>query len=164
KGNTLTDAERTAAGQKLARFTGVSPTFALNNNLRIDAGSFRTELLRDQREMVGRYDSRMIGINGNAANQRQDYDPSDVAPSGAFMSAFMHYLHNDLSYQSDLQYYMGGHAGQWDYSSLGFGYPNVVESLRLAMAKDPYLHVMVGAGYYDMATPFANAEYTFDHI
>ncbi len=32
------------------------------------------------------------------------------------------------------------------------------------MAKDPYLHVWVGAGYYDMATPFANAEYTFRHL
>jgi carboxypeptidase C (cathepsin A) len=32
------------------------------------------------------------------------------------------------------------------------------------MAKDPYLHVMVGAGYYDTATPFANAEYTFTHL
>jgi carboxypeptidase C (cathepsin A) len=71
KGNTLTDADRTAAGQKLARFTGTSAGFALNNNLRIDAGSFRTELLRDQREMVGRYDSRMIGISGNPANQRR---------------------------------------------------------------------------------------------
>ncbi len=168
KGNTLTEAERTAAGQKLARFTGTSATFALNNNLRIDAGSFRTELLRDQREMVGRYDSRMIGINGNAANQRQDYDPSDVAPSGAFMSAFMRYLHNDLNYQSDLQYYMGGHAGRWDYEGatpgFGSGFPSESDALRLAMAKDPYLHVLVGAGYYDMATPFANAEYTFDHL
>jgi carboxypeptidase C (cathepsin A) len=36
--------------------------------------------------------------------------------------------------------------------------------LRSAMAKDPYLHVMVGAGYYDMATPFANAEYSFNHL
>jgi carboxypeptidase C (cathepsin A) len=168
KGNTLTDAERTAAGQKLARFTGISPTFALNNNLRIDAGSFRTELLRDQREMVGRYDSRMIGMSGNPANQRQDYDPSDVAPSGAFMSAFMRYLHNDLNYQSDLQYYMGGHAGHWDYTGatpgFGSGFPSESEELRLALAKDPYLHVLVGAGYYDMATPFANAEYTFHHL
>jgi carboxypeptidase C (cathepsin A) len=168
RGNALTDAERTAAAQKLARFTGVSATFALNTNLRMDAGTFRTELLRDQREMVGRYDSRMIGINGNAANQRQDYDPSDVAPSGAFMSAFMRYLHGELNYQSDLQYYMGGHAGRWDYTGstpgFGGGFPSESEALRLAMAKDPYLHVLVGAGYYDMATPFANAEYTFTHL
>ncbi len=164
KGNELTDAERNAVAQKLADLTGVSRQFILNTNLRIDPGHYRTELLRDERKMVGRYDSRMTGINGNAANQRQDYDPSDVAPSGAFMSAFMRYLHNDLKYDSDLQYYMGGHTGRWDYTGAGFGFPNEVDALREAMAKDPYLRVMVGAGYYDMATPFANAEYTFRHM
>jgi carboxypeptidase C (cathepsin A) len=165
KGNKLTPAERTAVAQKVARLTGVSQQFVLNTNLRIDAGTFRTELLRDQREMLGRYDSRMIGINGNASSTRQDYDPSDVAPSGAFMSAFMRYLHSDLGYSSNLQYFMGGHSGRWDWGPGGYaGYPSTVEDLRTAMAKDPYLHVMVGAGYYDTATPFANAEYTFDHL
>jgi carboxypeptidase C (cathepsin A) len=170
KGNTLAEAERTAVAQQVARLTGVSQAYVLNTNLRIDPGTFRTELLRGDRETVGRYDSRMIGRNGNASSQRQDYDPSDVAPSGAFMSAFMRYLHGELGYTSDLQYYMGGHAGRWDYSSLsgfgnlGSGYPSESESLRGAMAKNPYLRVMVGAGYYDMATPFANAEYTFNHL
>jgi carboxypeptidase C (cathepsin A) len=164
KGNTLTAAERSAVAQKLADFTGLTQQFILNTDLRIEAGMFRTELLRDQRLTLGRYDTRLTGINGNAASQRQDYDASDVAPSSAFMAAFMRYIHDDLKYTSDLQYYMGGHAGRWDYSDLGRGYPSEVESLRLAMAKDPYLHVMVGAGYYDTATPFANAEYTFSHL
>jgi carboxypeptidase C (cathepsin A) len=164
KGNALTAAERNAVAQKLADLTGLSQQFILNTDLRVDAGMFRTELLRDQRLTLGRYDTRLTGINGNAASQRQDYDASDVAPSSAFMTAFMRYLHEDLKYTSDLQYYMGGHTGRWDYSDLGRGYPSEVESLRLAMAKDPYLHVMVGAGYYDTATPFANAEYTFTHL
>ena len=170
KGNTLSATERGAVAQQLARLTGISQQFALNTNLRIDPGVYRTELLRGERETVGRYDSRMIGLNGNASSQRQDYDPSDVAPAGAFMSAYMRYLHSDLGYSSDLQYYMGGHAGRWDYTdlagagNLGASYPSESESLRTAMAKDPYLHVMVGAGYYDMATPFANAEYTFNHL
>jgi carboxypeptidase C (cathepsin A) len=165
KGNKLTAAERSAVAQKVARLTGLSQQFVLNTNLRVDAGTFRTELLRDQREMLGRYDSRMIGINGNASSTRQDYDPSDVAPSGAFMSAFMHYLQDDLGYSSNLQYFMGGHSGRWDWGPGGYaGYPSTIENLRMAMAKDPYLHVMVGAGYYDTATPFANAEYSFDHM
>ncbi len=162
KGNTLTDAERNAVAQKVASMTGVSAQFVLNSNLRISDGIFRTELLRDEREMVGRYDSRLIGINGTPASQRQDYDPSDEAPTGAFMSAFMRYLQVDLGYSSPLQYFMGGHTGRWEYPQGQF--PSEVESLRLAMAKNPYLHVMVGAGYYDMATPFANAEYDFSHL
>ncbi|MGH7618781.1 MAG: S10 family peptidase [Gemmatimonadaceae bacterium] len=170
KGNTLSATERASAAQQIARFTGVSPQFILNTNLRVDPGVFRTELLRDSRETVGRYDSRMIGLNGNASSQRQDYDPSDVAPSGAFMSAYMRFVRNDLDFKTDLQYYTGGHAGRWDYSgilgagNLGSGYPSTSEMLRSAMAKNPYLRIMVGAGYYDMATPFANAEYTFNHL
>lgn len=162
KGNKLSDTERNTVAEQLARLTGVSTEFIKNTNLRISPGMYRTELLRDQRQMVGRYDSRLIGINGNPASQRQDYDPSDVAPSGAFMSAFMRYLHNDLDYSSPLQYFMGGHAGRWEYPQGRF--PNMSESLREAMAKNPYLKVMVGAGYYDMATPFGGAEYTFDHL
>lgn len=166
KGNRLTAAERASEAQKIARLTGVSPTFVQNTNLRIDPGTYRTELLRDQRLILGRYDSRLTALTGNASATRQDFDPSDVAPSGAFMSAFMRYLHDDLKYTSDLQYYMGGHAGRWDYGSLAgrSGFPSEIESLRLAMAKNPYLKVMNGAGYYDTATPFANAEYTFDHL
>ncbi|HTI63687.1 MAG TPA: hypothetical protein VL524_09245, partial [Gemmatimonadaceae bacterium] len=58
KGNTLSSAERTAAAQQIARLTGVSPQYISNTNLRIDPGTFRTELLRNERETVGRYDSR----------------------------------------------------------------------------------------------------------
>jgi carboxypeptidase C (cathepsin A) len=162
KGNTLGEAERNAVAEKVAAMTGVSKQFVLNTNLRIEPGMYRTELLRNEREMVGRYDSRLIGINGNPASQRQDYDPSDEAPTGAFMSAFMRYLQTDLDYSSNLQYYMGGHTGRWEYPQ--GQYPSEIESLRLAMAKNPYLHVMVGAGYYDMATPYANAEYDFSHL
>jgi len=167
-GNSLTPAQKDAEAQKVANFTGVSKQYALNANLRIEAGAYRTELLRDRRETVGRYDSRMIGLNGDANATREDYDPSDVAPSGAFMSMFMQYLHNDLNYTNDLQYYMGGHTGRWDYtgtaSGFGGGFPDEIQSLREAMAKNPTLKVLVGAGYYDMATPFANAELDFTHL
>ena len=74
--------------------------------------------------MLGRYDSRMIGINGNASSTRQDYDPSDVAPSGAFMSRVHALPARRPAYTSDLQYYMGGHSGRWDWGSLG-GTPDI---------------------------------------
>jgi carboxypeptidase C (cathepsin A) len=164
KGNALTPAERTAVAQKLSRLTGASVSYIMNSNLRINAGSYRTELLRDTHQTLGRYDSRMTGINGDPGATREDYDPSDVAPAGAFMASFMSYLHNDLNYDNPLQYYTGGHTGRWDYSMFENRYASEIEPLRTAMAKDPYLHVLVGAGYYDMATPFANAEYTFTHL
>lgn len=164
RGNTLSDAERSAAAQKIASLTGVTDKFVGQTNLRIDPSTFRSELMRNERLTLGRYDSRMIGMNGNATSTRPDYDPSDVAPTGAFMSGFMRYLHEDLDYRSTLQYAMSGATGNWQYSSAGRGYPTEMEALRSAMAKDPYLHVMVGAGYYDLATPFGGAEFMFSHL
>ncbi len=170
KGNTLTDAEFDAAAQKVARFTGLPLQFVKNTNLRVDAGAFRTELLRDKREMLGRYDTRLTGLQGNASSLNQDYDPSDVAPTGAFMQAFMRYVQDSLDYHTDLQYMLSGQTGQWVYGGGGRGgggfggSPTTSQDLRVAMSKDPRLRVWVGSGYYDSATPFANAEYTFRHL
>lgn len=32
------------------------------------------------------------------------------------------------------------------------------------MTENPFLHVYVAKGYYDLATPFFVAEYTMDHL
>ena len=36
--------------------------------------------------------------------------------------------------------------------------------LRNAMVKNPYMKVMVAAGYFDLATPYYAVEYTFNHM
>jgi len=41
---------------------------------------------------------------------------------------------------------------------------NVANTLRSAMTENPFLRVYVAKGYYDLATPFFAAEYTFDHL
>jgi len=66
---------RKALAQKLSRFTGVSPQFIEASNLRVNSGRFRKELLRDQRLMVGRLDSRFTGMDADAAGEQQEYDP-----------------------------------------------------------------------------------------
>jgi carboxypeptidase C (cathepsin A) len=41
---------------------------------------------------------------------------------------------------------------------------DVGETLRSAMTQNPFLRVFVAKGYYDLATPFFAADYTFDHL
>lgn len=164
KGNHLTTAEKTAVAAKLSRLTGLSAQFILNSNLRVGDDAFRVELLRDERETVGRLDSRLLGLNANAASTREEYDPSEVSPTGPYLSMFLDYMHNDLKWDSDLQYYTGGHTGRWDYSNFTNRYASNTEALRATMARNPFLRVLVASGYYDMATPFGNAEYTFAHL
>ena len=49
---------------------------------------------------------------------------------------------------------MFGPVHPWDNSD-----ENTRESLRQAMAQNPYLNVMVQSGYYDGATTYFNAKY-----
>src|SRR5262249_10219634 len=67
KGNTLTDAERKSMAQKLARFSGLSAQFNEETNLRVSAGRFRKELLRDKRLTIGRLDGRFTALDLDAA-------------------------------------------------------------------------------------------------
>jgi carboxypeptidase C (cathepsin A) len=43
-------------------------------------------------------------------------------------------------------------------------YVNVGETLRQAMTQNPHLKVFVACGYYDLATPYFAADYTFHHL
>jgi carboxypeptidase C (cathepsin A) len=41
---------------------------------------------------------------------------------------------------------------------------DVADSLRSAFAKNPYMKVFLGCGYFDLATPYFAAEYVFSHM
>ena len=41
---------------------------------------------------------------------------------------------------------------------------NTAEPLRQTIAQTPNLQVLVFGAYYDLATPFFSAEYTFNHL
>jgi carboxypeptidase C (cathepsin A) len=162
RGNTLTDAERAAMAEKLARYSGLSPRFILAANLRVDSGRYRKELLRDRRLVVGRLDSRFTAVDADAAGERQEFDPSNVALQGAYVALFQDYVRNDLKWDSDLRYPTSGNVRPWTY--VQNRYMDETESLRLTMAKNPFLKVFVACGYYDMATTVGGAEFNVTHL
>ncbi|HSK10403.1 MAG TPA: hypothetical protein VK911_12565 [Vicinamibacterales bacterium] len=164
RGNRLTDAERRAVAARLARYTGLSPEFILRSHLRVTDARFRKELLRDQGVMVGRLDGRYTGLDADAAGERQEFDPSNSALQGAYTAMFSEYVRRELKYENDVKYETSGPVRPWSYAEFQNRYVNMMEPLRSAMARNPYLKVLVANGYYDMATPFFSTEYTFDHI
>ncbi|MGE3276629.1 MAG: S10 family peptidase [Vicinamibacterales bacterium] len=162
KGNTLTDSERKSMADELARYTGLSPEFILQANLRVDSGRFRKELLRDQRLMVGRLDGRFTALDADAAGERQEFDPSNTALQGAYTALFQDYVKNDLKWESDLHYPSSGNVRPWKY--VENRYMDETNALRQAMAKNPFLKVFVACGYYDMATCVGGSEFNFTHL
>src|SRR5262249_30727427 len=104
KGDQLSASERQQITQKLARFTGLTAAFIEENNLRVPIQRFTKELLRDQRRTVGRFDTRMKGIDADAAGERPDYDPSYSTVQGTFTAAWNQYVRQELKFESDLPY------------------------------------------------------------
>ena len=164
-GDNLPDARRHEIAQKLARLTGLSPEFVERSNLRLTLGRFTKELLRDQRRTVGRLDSRFIGIDADSAADRPEYDPSYAAIQGPYTALFNNYVRTELNFESDLPYeILTGRVQPWSFQPYENRYVNVAETLRSAMTQNPSLRVFVAKGYYDLATPFFAADYTFDHL
>jgi carboxypeptidase C (cathepsin A) len=165
KGDNLTDAEKQSVIAKLARFTGLSPKYLDQTNLRIDISRFDKELLRDQRRTVGRLDARFIGINRDAAGEEPDFDPSYAAIFGEYTATFNDYVRRTLKFESDLPYeILTDKVRPWSYDRQQNRYLDVAETLRDAMTQNQYLRVFVGNGYYDLATPFAATRYTFSRM
>jgi carboxypeptidase C (cathepsin A) len=162
RGNTLTDAERRAAAQKIARFTGLSPEFIERANLRVSAERFRKELLRDRRLVLGRLDGRFTTIDLDAAGERQEFDPSNTALQGPYTAMFQDYVRNELKWESDLHYPTSGDVRPWTY--VQNRYMDMTDPLRSAMTHNPFLKVFVAIGYYDMATIMGGAEFNFTHL
>ncbi|MEO8727540.1 MAG: peptidase S10 [Acidobacteriaceae bacterium] len=175
KGDLLTPQERQNIIAKLARFTGLTPLIIDQSNLRIDVQIFTHNLLGAEKLRVGRLDGRYTGPDpAGYMNPRGFFDPSSAETGAPWYSTFNNYIRTDLGYKTDMPYYGSGRenpAFTWDnttsVTSQGrglVGYPSTAEAMRAAIVKDRHLKVLVLEGYYDLATPYFNANYSFNHM
>jgi len=163
KGDDLPAAERKAVITKLVRYTGLEDHYIDESNLRWDVGHFARQLLRDKHEQIGRYDGRLTGPASWNTGETSEFDPSSTLITPPFTAMFTNYIRNELGYKTDMFYYPSGGVQPWDYGvQNGFG--DTTAMLRNAMARNPYMKVMIAAGYYDLATPYYAVEYTFNHM
>lgn len=154
KGGFLPEAEKQRIAAQIARYTGLSKKVVLEHNLRISKGFFWKELLRDESFTIGRLDSRYLGLDRSDAGERPDYSAELTSWLHSFTPAINYYIKNHLKYETDLKYNMFGPVHPWDRSNNTTG-----EDLRQAMAQNPYLKVLVQAGYYDGGTDYFNSKY-----
>ena len=154
RGGSLTVAEKQELAKKVARYSGISEKVILQNNFEITPNFFWKELLRDKGFTVGRLDSRYRGIDKRDAGERPDFNAELTSWLHSFTPAINMYMRNELGFKTDLKYNMFGSVHPWDNTNNRTG-----ENLRQAMAQNPYLHVLVQAGYYDGACDYFNAKY-----
>jgi carboxypeptidase C (cathepsin A) len=171
-GDALSAQERQNIIDKLNRYTGISKQVIEWSNLRLDVRTFTHFLLADQRLRVGRLDGRFKGPDPDGFMGTQSFDPSSAETGPPFTSVFYDYVRRELNYKVDMPYYVSGQQSglfQWSFNPPPGprGGPGAMETstpLREAIVKDRYLKILNMEGYYDLATPYLAAWYTFDHL
>jgi carboxypeptidase C (cathepsin A) len=154
---------------EVAGFTGLSERYVELADLRIQPQRYEKELMRDSGQQVGRLDARYVSYDLDTLGDSQDFDPGDTYNSPALQAGFLSYMRNELNWKSDAHYpqcNLDVNQG-WDFTRKSIPNwlaPTTSPDLQQAMTQNPNLRVFVGAGYFDMATPFGAAEWTFSHL
>jgi len=155
--------------ERLAAYTGTDPDYWMRANLRVSHQQFVQEMMRDERRIAGRIDSRFVGPMVNALAERMNYDPFFPAVGPAYTAAFFDYLHHDLEYREEVEYKTTAWPLDWDWSHVN---PdgrqqvavNLLPDLSRAMIMNPGLHLHIQQGYYDLATPYSVTNYYLRHL
>ncbi|TBN17932.1 S10 family peptidase [Hyunsoonleella pacifica] len=156
KGGFVSQKEKQEVAERIAYYSGLSKASVLQNNLDVPTRFFWKDLLRNKTgQIIGRLDSRYLGIDKKEAGDSPDYNPELTSWLHSFTPAINYYLREHLNFKTDVKYNMFGDVHPWDRRN-----DNVREGLRQAMAQNPYLKVLIQSGYYDGATTYFAAKYT----
>lgn len=169
-GNRLSEKEKNAVLEKLSDYTSLDKSYLNACSLRIVTGAFFKELFRKDHKIVGRFDSRYVGVEQYPLEEMSHTDPSFDAIVGPFTSSFHQYLARELKV-CDLAPYRVLNSETvfpWNFSinrlPAGLGYVYMSGKLSSAMEKNPSLKIFIANGYYDLATPYFAADHTMCHL
>jgi carboxypeptidase C (cathepsin A) len=191
--DSLGDAERQAVLAQLARFTGLDVNKIDSKALSVSMEQFSQQLLADRNQVVGRYDSRLVGPRDP---NEQQYDPTKDPSLKDIINdvGVVRYFRNELQYKSDLQYqgpFGGGYppattfrgdwmSVRWNFGPTagavspggGAGGQGVArgtnappeQPLLHAMTANPKLQVLSACGYYDLVCSYDANVYLATHL
>ncbi|HEX4410390.1 MAG TPA: carboxypeptidase [Xanthobacteraceae bacterium] len=83
----------------------------------------------------------------------------------AYGSAFVGYARDELGYKTEMSFTLLAEdiAGKWDWGN-GRAQASVTDDLRNLLTLSPTFRLMIGHGYSDMVTPYADSRYVLDHL
>ncbi|HZL12647.1 MAG TPA: peptidase S10 [Verrucomicrobiae bacterium] len=163
QGDALPAEERKKIVTELARLTGLSTQVIEDNNLRVDEGVFRKQLLHSEGLILGAYDARITGRDDDAASPIPDFDPSYAAALGPFSAAMNSYVRTELKFDDDLPYEMIAGVQPWNYG-VHNNYANADDKLAATMNENPYMKILVLGGRCDLVCPIDTMHYALDHM
>ncbi len=147
--------------QHVAAFTGLDPALVARYRGRIGMDVFLQEIDRAQGRVASPYDATVSSPDPFPLEPDSDYEePVVQALIPPVTSAMVALYSDDLHWHPDGIYRLSneGVFRAWDWGRRMYGGAEAVSALRIAMALDPHLRILVGQGLFDLLTPYFATE------
>ena len=178
--DSLSDSEKEALITQLARFTGLDASLINAKTLSVRTPQFAQQLLREENQVIGRYDSRLVGPLDPTEKQ---YDPTkDPSLKDIIDNVWViRYLRHELKYKCDLLYqgpFGGGYPPpekpRGDWMSVKWDWKRSErdaarddaknQPLYRAMTANPSLRVFMASGTFDLVCSYAGNAHLANHL
>lgn len=177
-GHSLSPAEHQRIARRTAEFIGLDADFVAGSHFRVEPDRYCKALLREREAILGFYDARFLGDDLDPVAESAGYRVDTLYTGSAFHSLANDYIRRTLRYRPTGERKHHGkimiHDGEWDWSHelpesavnywRRLPYANSISDLAHVLVRHPNLKVLVANGYYDLCTPFFQAEFDIDHL
>lgn len=173
KGSALLPEEKKRVAARMSELVGLPADLIEQNNLRIFADDFATELLRPEGKSISVYDARIRALGPYTGDEN---DQTMFNLSGPLKACINDYLQHELRLDT-IRPYMSGNAEvylKWNWESgrpvplspdsLNLGYPDAKPLLAQAMKRSDSLKMFIASGLFDLECPYESVLYSINHL
>lgn len=155
--------------KKVTELTGLDPTFVRQSGGRLETQAFLREEFRESGKLGSRYDPNVTAYDPFPYNPTQETnDPillSIIAPT---TTAMVDFVTRTVGWKTDERYNaLSGEVGRlWDRGARNGAFSGSASAtdLRVAVATDPKLRVVIAHGWADLSCPFMGSVLTVSQI
>jgi carboxypeptidase C (cathepsin A) len=167
RGAAMPEGERNAIFERLAALTGLPAEVVQRCEGRVPVDTFARELLRDERRIVGLYDSTITATDpfpDRPPGSGPDPTLSGITP--AYTMAVNRLLRGELGVDTDREYTLlsmevnTAWKNDADHHAFDAAIPGATDDFRYGLALNPHLRAFITHGRHDLVTPF----YTSDRL
>lgn len=165
RGESLRGEERAAVVQKIRYYSGMTEEYLEKHALKIEDGSFRLEILKNEGKSVSRYDGRITRPQLRPAQVEKTVGLRDDASDDRWKAAFYGAVNGTILPLLDVRL----SRQYWKSNKLPDGWDpteakgNTAQQLRNAMTRAPGMRVFFANGWYDGATVTGHIFYLMNH-
>jgi carboxypeptidase C (cathepsin A) len=160
RGASLPAKERSRILERLADLLGLPLELVTRAEGRVGILTFARELLRDERKIVGLYDTTITATD--PFPDRTEFAWADPTLSGigpAYTAAVNRMLRSEIGVQTDREYALLSYEVFTSWKNDGETHafsppPGATDDFRYGMALNPHMKAFITHGQYDLVTPY----------